>query len=358
MDSKEQIIILGAGLAGLTTAYYLHKQGIPYRIIEGRDRPGGRIHTIRTESGSTIEMGATWFAPKHGHLMDLIHELKVPYQDQYTGTKVLYDYADPHRMVRVFELPAQSDEQYLFTHGTKSLIDALLSKVGDRSISTGQRVLSMDFQESVVQVKSDQGTFFGSQLVNTLPPNLLVNTVDIQPGLPTALRELAQQTHTWMGESIKVGLEFEEDYWRPTEIGTVLSQFGPAQELHDHQHEGADSRVLKGFIHPDLHPVGRHKRQEQVEEQMRMYFDALSVSPKYYEKDWQEDDFTFFPYPSALVPHQNNGHPYYRQTFMDGRLIFAGSETAQAFPGYLDGAVERAKQVAASLIKSFDSSRF
>lgn len=43
---KQPIIIMGAGLTGLTAAWLLKKQGIKALILEARERVGGRIETI------------------------------------------------------------------------------------------------------------------------------------------------------------------------------------------------------------------------------------------------------------------------------------------------------------------------
>lgn len=57
MDTeKYDIIIAGAGLTGLTLAYYLKKQGRSPLVIEKADRPGGVIQT-QTENGFTFESG-------------------------------------------------------------------------------------------------------------------------------------------------------------------------------------------------------------------------------------------------------------------------------------------------------------
>lgn len=48
---NDVISVIGAGFSGLTTAYFLTKQGCKVRVFEERDRPGGLIHTIRTEHG-------------------------------------------------------------------------------------------------------------------------------------------------------------------------------------------------------------------------------------------------------------------------------------------------------------------
>ena len=167
MDTQDTII-LGAGLAGLTAAYYLQKHNMPFRILEARDRIGGRVYTIPTHSGGTIEMGATWFAPKHIHLLNLIQELSVPYQKQYKGTKVLYDFANPHRMTQLFELPIQSEDQYIFTQGTCSLVKALLKHIDPALISINEEVRVLDFTKNKVRIKTIAGEYHTRRVINTL----------------------------------------------------------------------------------------------------------------------------------------------------------------------------------------------
>ena len=56
-----EVLILGAGLAGMSTAYELGKLGYHCTILEARTRPGGRCHTIRKGTASEEE-GSTQVA--------------------------------------------------------------------------------------------------------------------------------------------------------------------------------------------------------------------------------------------------------------------------------------------------------
>ena len=53
---NRDIIIIGAGLTGLTLAYYLRKKGLTPLVIEKSGRPGGVIQS-HTENGFTYESG-------------------------------------------------------------------------------------------------------------------------------------------------------------------------------------------------------------------------------------------------------------------------------------------------------------
>src|SRR5918993_2366751 len=60
MATGKHVLILGAGLAGLTTAYELQKLGYKCTILEARDRTGGRCWSIRKgsvgmETGSPMQ---------------------------------------------------------------------------------------------------------------------------------------------------------------------------------------------------------------------------------------------------------------------------------------------------------------
>jgi monoamine oxidase len=60
-DTKEVVVVLGAGVAGLAAARALHDAGYPVVVIEARDRIGGRVATVRSETWPIpIELGASW----------------------------------------------------------------------------------------------------------------------------------------------------------------------------------------------------------------------------------------------------------------------------------------------------------
>lgn len=56
MKKTVEIAVIGAGLTGLTTAYYLKKKNKDFLVLEEKDKPGGVIQT-RHENGFTYEEG-------------------------------------------------------------------------------------------------------------------------------------------------------------------------------------------------------------------------------------------------------------------------------------------------------------
>ncbi|KQH77341.1 monoamine oxidase [Mycobacterium gordonae] len=65
------VLVIGAGMAGLGAARSLADAGWPVRVLEARDRIGGRVHTTR-DWGVPLEMGASWI---HGTTNNPLTEL-------------------------------------------------------------------------------------------------------------------------------------------------------------------------------------------------------------------------------------------------------------------------------------------
>lgn len=69
-----QVAIAGAGLTGLTTAWYLKKAGIDFQVFEKDDRPGGVIRTY-SENGFTYEAGPNTGVISRPEVAELFGEL-------------------------------------------------------------------------------------------------------------------------------------------------------------------------------------------------------------------------------------------------------------------------------------------
>ncbi|HSU13986.1 NAD(P)/FAD-dependent oxidoreductase [Longimicrobium sp.] len=74
-----RVVVAGAGLAGLAAAYELVKRGHDVTVLEARDRPGGRVHTLRGEfaDGLYAEAGAVYVPDTHFHTVGYARELGV-----------------------------------------------------------------------------------------------------------------------------------------------------------------------------------------------------------------------------------------------------------------------------------------
>jgi monoamine oxidase len=82
-------LVIGAGVAGLTAAYELKKQGASVLVLEARDRVGGRTWSGDLE-GAEIDHGGEWIGAGQPRVYRLIQELGLRTFATYdTGLKVL-----------------------------------------------------------------------------------------------------------------------------------------------------------------------------------------------------------------------------------------------------------------------------
>lgn len=103
MFKEKKVVIIGAGLAGLTTAYYLQKAGIPVTLFEARRRVGGRILTAKIDD-SAVELGAQTFTnpKKHLHLCRLIKDLNLEISENKSDLR--YSYFDGRKLTPANQL--------------------------------------------------------------------------------------------------------------------------------------------------------------------------------------------------------------------------------------------------------------
>ena len=78
------VVIVGAGLSGLTTAYELKKAGLSYHVLEMEPRVGGRVRTGTYPDESQAEVGLAEFWTGNPAI-ELAQELKVPLEKVEPG---------------------------------------------------------------------------------------------------------------------------------------------------------------------------------------------------------------------------------------------------------------------------------
>lgn len=94
-ESKCKVVIIGAGMAGLSAAYHLSKNGFnDYKLLEARNRIGGRIVQIQM-GNEPVELGATWI---HGVLGNPVYELAMQH-----GLVNIMQVPKPHKVIAATE---------------------------------------------------------------------------------------------------------------------------------------------------------------------------------------------------------------------------------------------------------------
>ena len=242
----------------------------------------------------------------------------------------------------------------LFDGGAWQLAQRMAADLGPAVVLNAE-VESIAQDDAGVTVATSNGRWRGRYVVVTAPP-ALASRIRYAPAMP-ALRDGFTQRMP-LGCVIKVHVAYARPFWRDQGLtGLVLSdrtEFGP---WFDHSPRGVSHGGLVGFF--DGGPAQRwadrleSERRAQVLKDIAAYLGDAALTPiDYLEEVWTRSPLHRGGYVSVPTPGVITAFgPALRDPV--GRIHWAGTETAEAWVGYIDGAIrsgERAAQDLATLL--------
>jgi monoamine oxidase len=90
---EADVVVVGAGLAGLAAARALQAERASVVVLEARERVGGRVLNHDIGGGDVVEVGAQWIGPTQDHLAALARELGVETFPTYVAGENVIEYA-------------------------------------------------------------------------------------------------------------------------------------------------------------------------------------------------------------------------------------------------------------------------
>ncbi|MCU1601200.1 MAG: puo 2 [Frankiales bacterium] len=91
--AHHDVVVVGAGLSGLTAASALQHAGRDVLVLEARDRVGGRNHDLALPDGKgVVEMGGQWAGPGQNKVLQLADRLGIKTFETYATGLSVYGY--------------------------------------------------------------------------------------------------------------------------------------------------------------------------------------------------------------------------------------------------------------------------
>ncbi len=339
-----QVAIIGAGLAGLHTAWRLDAAGVEAHVFEARARLGGRILSI-----GGFDLGPAWFWPKtQPRVATLLQGLGVNTFPQFSDGDLLFEYssADPPRRAAVGFAGMQAMR---IAGGAGVLVSALAEALPPERIHLETALeraalkpagVGLNFRVGETEAQSVDAEC----VVLALPPRLAHARIDFSPPLEERTARIWAATPTWMAPHAKFVARYRTPFWRGMGLsGAAQSMVGPLGEIHDAT-EHAGEAALFGFVTmppSNRTAVGDAVLERGCLEQLVRLFGANAADPvRTHLQDWAAE-----PWTSTVEDGRHGGHPrVFAGPWVTGdwasRLSMAGSEVSSTEPGYLAGAVE------------------
>ncbi len=129
LELDRDVVIVGAGPAGLTAARELRKAGLSVAVLEARDRVGGRTWTD-TVDGAMLEIGGQWVSPDQTALLELLGELGLETYERYRDGKSVYIGADGKRTLYTGETFPVGETTAAEMDKLTALLDSLAADIG------------------------------------------------------------------------------------------------------------------------------------------------------------------------------------------------------------------------------------
>lgn len=348
------VVVVGAGLAGLTAAVSLHGAGRTVAVVEARAQVGGRIKTL-TDDGLSLDLGATWHWANQPAVRALAAELGLETFPQFRDGRAVVEEDGPPRRI---DLPPPDPAELRFVGGAQALCRRLAARLPEDAVILETDVTVVAGAGDGMRVTMAAGAGQESELscgavVVAVPPRLAHAGIAFTPALPETLVQAMQGTPTFMAAAVKCLAVYESAFWRDDGLsGLVFSRSGPLIEVHDACSEDGSVAALWGFLSGwhefrDLEPEAR--RGLVFDQLGRLFAPAAADPVRYVERDWSNDPYTndevvWFDEP---LPY---GNPAFTEPLLGGRLVWAGTETAGAGAGHMEGAVRSGQRAASQLL--------
>ena len=313
-------------------------------LVEARSRLGGRILSFAF-GDAYFDLGPAWFWPGQAHMDSLIGELSLRIFPQQSDGAALYE-DENGRIQRMND--SLMEGAYRIEGGMGAIISALAERIPSECIQLNSEATHLRRTSAGIEttIRSDGclKTILSERVILALPPRL-ISGLSFEPALTKPLCSALQQIPSWMAGHAKFIAFFDAPFWRAEGFsGEAISQRGPLMEIHDASSNGGGPYALFGFV--SIAPIqrkalGKQLIQAALAQLQRLFGDAMRNPLACHLQDWAQDTFTSTELDLApLNYHPSYGYSAEAFDLWDGSLLLSGTETAERYGGFLEGALD------------------
>ena len=303
-EFQGNVIIVGAGAAGLAAAKKLEEKGIGYQILEATDKVGGRIQKNENFADFPIDLGAEWIHEDKSILNYLINQ---PENEPNIET-ILYQPMNVQQVVgnTISQIPNQDMIDYYADYITEykfknttwyDYIDENFAQNIEQNIIYNSKVTTVDYTGNKVVLTTENGTEYqADKVILTVSVGVLKsNAISFNPPLSLEKTTAIQDVEFFPG--FKLFMKFSDQFY-PDVI--TYESTGEKTYYDVAYGKGSQDHVLgllvTGSSAEEYYSLSNSDAiVDSVIQELDGYFDGLASENylgSYIYKDWGQQKYT------------------------------------------------------------------
>lgn len=395
MVRRVDVVVVGAGFAGLAAALELEAGGLSVEVVEARDRVGGKVGSVVDQLGHRVDVGGQWVCDEMVNVIGLVDRYGLGVvTPERTGRGVVHPMGSLDVVSDVYESavgrggegsfaqvlgsvtgglgeveaaavrsvawtvlcqdpaevaawhvgamdrisPIAGEELQRFVPDTMHELAARMAGSLRGRITLGARVVRIDRTATGVTVHTATDEIAADQVIVAVPPQV-VTEIDHQPPLPAELVAACRAFRP--GDVLKVLVRHDRPLWADAGCdGTIVWADPPGMYATSMTHHAPGLVVfVTGPSLRHLDALTDTDRRNTVLERLADVLGPAAADPaSYLEQRWQPDDLGSGGYCSMITTDATDQPIEVIRRGAD-RLWITSSELATAYPGYIEGAI-------------------
>lgn len=344
------VLVIGAGAAGLTAGYHLHRHGIDFQMLEASANYGGRMKRADQFVDFPIDLGAEWIHVKPSILETMVDDpgVEVGVETMEYNPQSIATWKKGRLRKKNWARSFYSEYKFKRTTWYGFFERYIVPHVQDH-LFLNQPVEAIDHAGKTVKVITASGEVFeADKAIITVPIKLLQDSViSFYPELPKAKQEAIDGV--FMGDGIKVFLEFEERFYPDILLfGNLISAALAEEKIFYDAAFGKDTdrQVLGVFaIGEGAIPYTRLDTDQAIVQQVIDELDkvfggkASKAYTQHVVQNWSREPFIRGSYSTTFVGSRTKTMKALAAPVGD-KLYFAGEALSKANQAMVQGASE------------------
>lgn len=347
----QNIVVIGAGIAGLVAAYELKRAGHDITILEARERLGGRVHTLTSlfTDGQFAEAGASRIPSNHNLTLAYASHFALSLDHFYanTGDYSLVQGNQSSQIAASDYLsqppwPGSVDRSaYSKIRGGMAQLPLALAQSLNEFIFLNAKVISVEQSAGQVLISTEDGQLHSADRLLCTVPLPVLNKIQFTPALSQQKTEAANGAYNY-SPSTRMFSQFDLRFWQ----NQGLNGWGETDRPEEIWQPSWDDPGTKGVVLSYLRgPAAAQfdllSEQQKLDSVLQKWEIALPGAEMNLSNQhifsWAREEYSgaAFADPSPGQQTIYADHLGLRE----GRIHFAG-EHASSFHAWIQGALE------------------